>query len=338
METKLDPMKCEDLKAEIAWGSADPFAGISRFFTSGYLMETKHDGCQISILLNSQGNMVISHGRNVSSRFPQWRDATIPGADGTVLLGEMVANGANGHLLTSATTLLVSGTQNALALQRPEQYGPAHLILFDILAIGEHITPPDMEGPVIHQPYTTRRQFLEVLTPHLEEASSGTISLVSQFPSSKDAIMKVLEAGGEGVVIKKADSCYVPGSRSAGWFKVKRYSTADGFVIDWKPGKNSNQGLVGSLILGVLVDGVVQEIATVGNLDAVMSGDRCTFRKRITSEDGTLRPEWYGTVIEFMGQSIGVGGKVRHPHMVRLRPDKSPEDCTEDQLKVFARG
>ena len=112
--------------------------------------------------------------------------------------------------------------------------------------------------------------------------------------------------------------------------KIKTFSTADAFVTGWAPGEHANEGMVGSLELSILKGEDVVPVAQVGNL----SDD---FRKEITAEDGSLKSEWYSQVVEFQGQGIGKNGRVRHAHMVRLRPDKEMKDCTSEQLDVFPR-
>lgn len=330
------PVECTDLKHEIAWDSSDPFAGIQRFFNSGYVMEEKMDGCQLVLYLGEERNTILSRGRDVSDHFPVLKYATIPGAQGTTFVGELIADGASGPVLASATTLLVSSAANAVAIQN--KYGAAHLVLFDIIDLGLGVRPENYDGPVTDLSYTSRRVLLETIAPHLAEASTSTIEIVPQYPSTAATIKDVLDRAGEGVVIKNIASPYTPGNRSAsGWYKVKRYSTADAFIIDWKPGKGSNKGLVGSLILGVMKDGLVTEVATVGNFPLTPGPGQIT-RKEITSPDGGLKGEWYGQVIEFMGQALGVHDKVRHPHMVRVRWDKKPEQCTWEAMEeVFAR-
>jgi bifunctional non-homologous end joining protein LigD len=334
----------EDLKPEIGWGTPEPFTRITRFFNGRYVMEVKHDGCQVTVVLGDEANLILSRGRDVSDHFPHLQSAIVPGAAGTVLAGELIANGKRGQLLCSATALLVASTHKALAQQKT--YGPAQVVLFDVLGLAATLP---LEGPVPSQDYQTRRKILETVHSFMDE---DAFALVRQMPSCKESIQAVLDAGGEGVVIKRLDAVN-------DWYKIKRYSTADAFITGWKPGEGSNAGLVGSVALSVLVPvtdrhtlvtlakpgGLVRgrylnhggkwleavEVASVGNFGSEKE------RRKITGEDGRLRPEYYGRVIEFIGQAIGVNGRVRHPNFIRWRLDKTPIDCTAEQLKIFSR-
>jgi ATP-dependent DNA ligase len=174
------------------------------------------------------------------------------------------------------------------------------------------------------------------------------VRMVASLPATTESIESCLEQGFEGAMLKKLDGRYEAGKRSTVWLKVKAFSTADAFVVGYNPGENANEGLVGSLNLAVLeplppeevpdpdlhvdINGVwhrARPVAQVGNLTLEM-------RKAISAEDGSLRAEVYGTVIEWQAQGIGKNGRARHAHMVRIRPDKSVDGCMVDQLDVFA--
>jgi ATP-dependent DNA ligase len=129
-------------------------------------------------------------------------------------------------------------------------------------------------------------------------------------------------------------------------FKVKRVRTIDTVLVGWRPGKESDT--VGALILG-LYDG--PELRVVGHCSGLTAADK---RRLVgflapyeTGEHGTAEPsrwssgkdlEWVGLrpelVIEIDFDHVSAG-RIRHgAKLRRWREDKSPRECTFDQLSI----
>lgn len=361
-----DPMKCKDLKNEIIWGAEQPFAPLHRFFSDRYRAEPKYDGCRMTLVVNEHGNKIYSGRRSVKTyaasdrtdNFPHIRDAAMGEAlislglsGGAVIDGELLAPSAKiqshtgvwtDSLLNASVALCNSAPEKSAATQ--ERFGKARFVAFDITtALGKDVSVLSARE---------RRALLESVIYAIRATYPDcAIELAPQWSVTEAVIALAISEGYEGVVIKDQEARYKAGSRSGGWFKVKTMSTADGFVTGYEPGKSGNTGLVGSLELSIMEpmsedeskdeldsylegpDGQlyrIRAVAQVGNLTEAM-------RVEITNPDGSLKAEFYGKVIEFMGQGVGKNGKVRHPHMVRLRPDKTAPDCMVDQLDVFPR-
>jgi ATP-dependent DNA ligase len=321
----VDPMKAADLKPETDWGTDKPFARLGRFFGEQYAMEPKLDGCRVQVILGETSNVIASGrtaDRDRTRNFPHFAQATIPGLGGTVIDGELIANGdrADG-MLTTTTALINSNPDHAATLQKFA--GPARFYAFDVVAVmGEDVTG---------RSYDERRQLLaQVVAGWQQRFPNLPVHLVPTLPSSAATIARAIADGAEGVIIKKRDGSYHAGERNAGWFKVKTMTTADAFVVGWKPGQGSNANLVGSLELAVYKDGEAVSIGHAGNMTV-------KFRRDLTAPDGTLREEWYGRVIEFAGQGVGPNGKIRHCLLQRVRLDKDPAGCQADQLNPFPR-
>lgn len=324
-----DPMKGADLKPEIAWGSVNPFDGLRRFFTPRYAMEPKLDGCRVMVIFGEAGNIVVSGrtaDRDRTGNFPHLAQATIPGLGGTVLDGELIANGdRTDGMLTTTTALVNSNPGHARLLQRPAPLGsgPARFCAFDVLQV--------MGADVTGRSYDERRELLaQIVEGWQQRYPNLPVHLVPTWPSEAAVITRAIRDGHEGVMIKDRQSAYRPGERNGGWHKVKTMSTADAFVTGWKPGQGSNASLVGSLELSVYVDGEAVSIGHAGNMTV-------KFRRALTAPDGSLREDWYGRVVEFAGQGVGPNGKIRHCLLVRERPDKDPAQCQADQLHIFPR-
>ncbi len=139
-------------------------------------------------------------------------------------------------------------------------------------------------------------------------------------------------------------------------------SAADLAVTGFRPGEESNAGLVGSFEVGVFLgsatdgtagqaerpdfykvtlaretDQAALRMLKGGLYRAVGHCGNFTdeFRREISAPDGTLLPAWYERVVEVSAQGVGARGHLRHCLLRALRPDKGPADCGPDQLDMM---
>ncbi|WP_290596893.1 MULTISPECIES: non-homologous end-joining DNA ligase [unclassified Archaeoglobus] len=146
---------------------------------------------------------------------------------------------------------------------------------------------------------------------------------------------KVIEIGLEGVVAKKKDSRYQIGKRSKFWRKIKKRNTADCVIVGWLEGEGEREESFGSLILAVYSDGKFKHVGQVGTgFDREFMD---WFSKKLHEiEIGKPHFEmekkgvhWvkpvYVCEVEFL--ELTEDQKLRSPVFLRLRDDKSPEEC-----------
>ncbi len=104
--------------------------------------------------------------------------------------------------------------------------------------------------PLQHKTFTERMEKLETL---FADISSPYIHLIKQSPiAGHDALMEQLaetvNAGGEGLMLRKMDSFYSAG-RSNDLLKVKNWQDAEAVVIAHIPGKGKYTGMLGALLV-----------------------------------------------------------------------------------------
>ena len=104
--------------------------------------------------------------------------------------------------------------------------------------------------PHINQAFTQRLESLQQL---VNKFNSPYLSIVPQFRlPDKVALMqelnRVVAAGGEGLMLHRADALYHPG-RNNDLLKVKPYYDAEATVIAHIPGKGKYTGMLGSLLV-----------------------------------------------------------------------------------------
>jgi len=221
---------------------------------------------------------------------------------------------------------------------------PAIFILFDMLL--------DEKGAsLIEQPLTKRRAALE----RFFKAVKGAEGLkLSPYTSNRKQAQRWLdEARGalDGVVAKRSDGPYLPGERAM--LKVKRLRTADCVVGGFRYASGSNQ--VGSLLLGLYnKEGKLDHVgftATISNeerpaltkkLEKLISPPGFTGNapggpsRWSTERTGEWEPVKPKLVVEVRYDHV-TGDRFRHgTKLVRFRPDKSPRQCTFEQIEPAA--
>jgi ATP-dependent DNA ligase len=339
---QIDPAKAQDLKNTIDWTKpgATRFEGLPQM-TDEWVAEPKLDGARIRLFLGATINTMNTGRRSDTSyayieradNFPHLRDAVVPELAGTVLDAELMSPVTS---LTTTSGVTTKGTLNSTmamlnvgaekAVRTQEQYGKAILWVFDVLMYGGE--------SLMDHPLTKRREALDYVVHELTTAHPDCeVRLIPQFEATPANIQLCLDNGFEGAMLKKKDSRYLPGKRMSSWQKVKIMSTGDFFIIGSVDGKGRNAGKVGSLKVAfydtnapAASDGMYPRVYC-----ADVAGISDAFRDELTGPDGKVDPKFIGTVIEVMAQGkTGKNTRLRHPHFVRLRPDKVVADCTPD--------
>ena len=210
---------------------------------------------------------------------------------------------------------------------------PVTYLMFDLLQLDGR--------PLLDEDYRSRRARLESL---------GLAGRYWQTPPSfpgEDfpAVQRVsVEHGMEGVVAKRLDARYLPGTRTDSWRKIKNQRRQEAVVAGYKPGKGNRTGQVGSLLIGVhdeagrlIYAGHVGTGFTAETLR--MLGERLEPLRRPDSPfDEPVPPEHARTavwveprlVIEVFFGSWTRAGRMRAPVYKGLRDDKDPADVVRE--------
>ena len=238
-----------------------------------------------------------------------------------VLDGELVALDANGE---PAGFQQLQGRIH-LTSGAPAPGGAVALILFDILRDGD--------ADVRDLPLTARRERLERVMGRVD---GRTLRLSEWAPRDGTALQdRALRHGWEGLIAKRADSCYRTGKRSAEWVKLKLVRTQEFVVGGWTEPRGA-RSYFGALLLGVYRDGALEYVGHTGTgfderelrkvsamLKALETVD-CPFRQRPKPNE---RPHWVEPrlVAEVKFTEWTDDGKLRHPTYLGLRDDVDPK-------------
>lgn len=320
-----------------------------------FLYEPKWDGFRCIVFKDGDDVELASRNQKPLTRyFPELLDPIreqFP--DRCVIDGELVVPTANGldFDLLGQRIHPAESRIDRLAVEHP-----ASFVAFDLLALD------DLDLRAL--PFRDRRgaleQLLERAAPPMHLTPTSTDPALAQ-----DWFERFEGSGFDGVMAKPADGPYVEDKRVQ--FKVKHHRTADCVVAGYRVHK---EGGVGSLLLGLFDDGSATgtpRLHSVGVCSAFAASRRRTLAGEIsafepgaeighpwistddTEPDGSVRmpgsvsrwssgkdADWHPMRCELVAEVTYENvtkGRFRHPaRFVRWRSDKSPAECTYEQI------
>ncbi|MFG3436565.1 non-homologous end-joining DNA ligase [Nonomuraea sp. NPDC047897] len=270
--------------------------------------------------------LMSRNGRDVTLAYPElYPMAAALGGRDVVLDGEIVAFDDAGRLSFGALAPRMH-QRNPAKVAELVRAVPVTYMIFDVLHVDDR--------SVVRLPYDERRELLEgLVTPGFRW------QLPVAFGGDPRAALEASRALGlEGVVVKRRDSPYRPGRRSADWTKVKNFSHLEVVVGGWKPGAGRRSGRIGSLLLGGHDSGgrlvYVGHVGT-GFTDAMLTALReelaplerpgspfaVPVPREFARDARWVEPRLVG---EVRYAEVTGDGRLRHPSWRGLRPDLSP--------------
>jgi ATP-dependent DNA ligase len=255
-----------------------------------------------------------------------------------VLDGELVIP-AGGTLAFEALQQRIHPAESRIKKLSSET--PALLILFDMLL--------DTKGQsMLEAPLKQRRAALEGFFKSAGDAKNLKLSPYTLDPRKARDWLNRASGALDGVVAKRLDGSYLPGERAM--LKVKHLRTADCVVGGFRYASESRY--VGSLLLG-LYDSEGR-LDHVGFTATITHDERPALTKRLealiappgftgkapggpsrwsTERSGEWEPLKPKLVVEVRYDHV-TDNRFRHgTKLVRFRPDKSPKQCTFEQLE-----
>jgi ATP-dependent DNA ligase len=312
--------------------------------------EPKWDGFRC--LLAREGErvtMTSKSGEDLTRYFPEVvRAAQELKAAHFVLDGELVVPHGKAF---SFDDLLQRIHPAASRVKMLSEQTPALFIAFDLLATAK-------ERRLSEQPLTERRPALEAFAKANFGKVHQTFRLSSVTRSFATAQKWLARSGGgcDGVIAKRIDLPYQAGNRD-GMQKIKRFRSADCVVGGFRYATNKDGGrkVVGSLLLGLYdEDGLLHH---VGFTSAIKKEEKPALTEKLkpllaersftgnapggpsrwsTERSAQWCPLQPKLVVEVCYDHFS-GDRFRHgTSILHWRPDKSPRQCTFEQLKQKA--
>lgn len=192
-------------------------------YADGYLMEQKWDGHRVTVAISDTGKTIRAWSRPTRDSEGTMREEGLPRTLPDQIAA-VLARIPDGYY--DGEMLVPGGSSSDVA--KGSNSGREAYVIFDVLElIGRN---------VMHESYVSRRALLEIA---LENAKgSRVVSLASAAEPSAALVQAIWDAGGEGVILKRKASRYVPGARTADWIKVKKIGHAATTIVGWKAGEN----------------------------------------------------------------------------------------------------
>jgi ATP-dependent DNA ligase len=313
---------------------------------SEWQYEPKWDGFRCLIFRRgTKVDLRSKSGEDLGRYFPELVEATLKLKATTFLLdGEIVVP----HGRTFSFDHLLQRIHPAASrIKKLSQQTPALYLVFDLLATAD-------DKKLATQSLGNRRPALEAFAK-TQFKSNPAFRLSPATPSFVTARKWLAQSGGgsDGVIAKRLDLPYQSGSRE-GMQKIKNFRSADCVVGGFRYASKELKGkkVIGSLLLGLYDDGGL--LHHVGFTSAIKQDEKPELTAKL--EPLIAKPGFTGNapggpsrwstdrsaqwcplkpklVVEVSYDHFS-GERFRHgTSILRWRPDKSPKQCTFDQLK-----
>lgn len=302
------------------------------FNSHEYIFEPKWDGTRCIVFVDVERKRIRLQNRrllDITKRYPELEFTEFL-SENAIIDGEII--------------VLEGGKPSFRLLQKREQVDstlkieilskmiPAVYFAFDILYT-------ESEGWVMDKPLLERKKILNGIGNETQHV------IISEFikEKGKQFYRLSVDAGLEGVIGKRIDSKYMPGRRSDAWVKMKKRKTADCIIVGWLEGEGRRENMFASLILALYDNGDLIHVGRVGTgfstefleefmekLKEIEVSEQIIPDLRFSRKAHWVKPQ-YVCEIEFLEVTSDM--KFRAPVFLRLRDDKSIEECTLNQLK-----
>ncbi|PZC45694.1 MAG: bifunctional non-homologous end joining protein LigD [Chloroflexi bacterium] len=304
------------------------------FDSPDWIYELKWDGFRtVAFVEDGKVRLQSRNAKTMTSQFPEMEGLVKQvEADGLAIDGELVCLDEDGR---PSIKLMQQRFQRGQG--KPGTLPPVSFIAFDLL----HLRGESVMG----QPLQERKRLLaEVLNP-----SDSIIISQSVETDGKAFFQATCDLGLEGVVAKQKASLYLPGKRTWSWLKVKRVREGE-FVIGGYVFGGQRKDYFSSLLLGLHdEDGKLVYVGSAGSgySEDEVRGIYETLEPSIVEERPFVNtPEVQEKYIHWCKPELvcqveygefTVDGRLRYPVYVRMRPDKSPDECVLSDVPGWPR-
>jgi DNA ligase 1 len=331
------------LKFMLATPASD-LADIERTMPDDFFVEDKFDG--IRGQAHVQGGRVAIYSRTldeISIRFPELHEPLSALPTDMILDGEIIT--ARGEEILPFSDLQKRLGRKVVSAEL-QASTPVVFVAWDLLYADGKV--------LIDEPLQARRAKLEGLISHSERlrlSKTRRFHAVAELDAEFDAARA---RGNEGLMIKDPASSYKPGRRGREWLKLKKaLATLDVVVTTVELGHGKRRNVLSDYTFAVRRSESDPELLNIGKAysgltDVEIAAMTEWFRTHTLQEfaHGRVRVVEPSIVIEVTFDRVQPskrhksGYALRFPRIVRLRPDKSPDeiDTLETVQKLASPG
>lgn len=295
----------------------------------GWLYEVKWDGMRLlADVTDSRLTLRSRSGRDVTANFPEL--AGLPAlAPDVVLDGEVVLLEQGVPSFHALADRMHSPVEPRVASARP-----VTLMVFDVVRL--------YGVSLVDRTLDERRATLE----RLDTAAVANLALSPTYTDGQALFDATAQRGMEGVVAKRRDGLYRPGTRSPSWVKATHRHAQACVVGGWRP-ENVGTARVSASRIGALLLGVPEAdgLRFAGRVGSALASDvaQRALKGRLVDADGSPfrerlpRPEEKGArwcvpevVVEVSHMGWTEAGKLRFPVYRGVRDDLDPGDVRQE--------
>lgn len=224
---------------------------------SSWVFEPKYDGMRVIAEARVRHvHLMTRNGKEKSEQFPEvvlgLRELARRAGRSLLLDGEIVAKGRKARRAPSEGDF--QQLQSRMHLRDHDQIlrlaleSPVSLVVFDLLRDGR--------TTLTGRPWSERRARLDAVFAEAGNPADPSVRPSETSMRGTTMLARARRAGWEGIIAKRTDVSYQPGSRSEDWLKLKLQYRAEFVVGGWTEPRRTRPYL-GALLLGAYDSGGV---------------------------------------------------------------------------------
>lgn len=325
----MSVMLAKEFHKGMSWSKKGEKKKEGQFYL-GWRMSEKFDGYRALFSYDSEGNPTFKSRTGKEFYAPEWFLEAMPHQK---LLKNLIIDG---ELWAGRENFQMVGTVRK-KVPVPEEWMDIQYVVYDITNMNKGFTE---RLEVLKKIVEVTKGRWKIARKEIEYPFRNVDEPIYFTPQKKitsekmmdDYYHKIINAGGEGIMIKRDDCLYEDG-RSSDMLKYKPAFDREGIVIEHSPGKGKYKGKLGGLVCRPLK-----------NCDTHMKIDKDDNHIfTISGMDDSIRNNYkkthpIGTIITYECSGFTDKGIPRFGRYVRKRNDviiKDEEDCGENIKKII---
>lgn len=339
------------------------------YFQNAWI-EDKYDGIRAQAHIAAGEAKLFSRTRDeITESFPELPDALAGLPQDAIVDGEIVAwSYLTEEANSSGRALPFSALQQRLGRRKVSEElmrkVPVAFLAFDVLYAGGEVLidrplrerAKALERLLVERRPVAKRTRAQGVLNFEEDSTEAERAQIIRAPvaaastaAELDTLFEAAQArGNEGLMIKDPESAYTPGRRGKAWLKLKReLATLDVVVTAAEYGHGKRIGVLSDYTFAVWKGDELVNIgkAYSGLTDAEIAEMTKWFLEHTLEDEGFRRIVEPKVVLEVAFNNMmkserhNSGYALRFPRIVRLRPDKLPEeaDTIERVKEIFEK-
>jgi len=295
------------------------------FSKEGWIYEIKWDGFRAIAYVKENLKLLSRNQTQIQEKFPELQELTIL-TQNVVLDGEIVI--IKNKKPDFQVLLERNQATKPLEISIQTKKSPASYMIFDILEK--------------NQKNLTNLTLIERKKILRQTVKEGNHVFITDFIEKKgeEYYKIVIEKEFEGIIAKKKNSIYQPGTRSKNWLKIKKTKTVDCIIFGYTKGTGFREETFGALILGLY--GLKNQPIFIGKVGSGFSDQDLMKLSKKLKDLKTRKPAFKTNlkdvywvkpkiVIEVSYQTLTKEGKLRMPIFQTIKTQKIPKECTTQQ-------